>query len=155
MPKTYLKIRKSKAEDAHVQADISNHRGQNIENEERRERLRRILESRKAKSANDQEKVQSAAATKDNINGTSNDASGYGRVFFIAHVVMVAIFGRLVMKTTADTSISKIRRRNFLIESVKLGWPCVSFAVRTEENVIGSLFGGLRECWFWFPLESV
>lgn len=81
--------------------------------------------------------------------------SGYGRVFFIAHVVMVAIFGRLVMKTTADTSISKIRRRNFLIESVKLGWPCVSFAVRTEENVIGSLFGGLRECWFWFPLESV
>ena len=36
--------------------------------------LRRILESRKAKSANDQEKVQSAAATKDNINGTSNDA---------------------------------------------------------------------------------
>ena len=74
MPKTYLKIRKSKAEDAHVQADISNHRGQNIENEERRERLRRILESRKAKSANDQEKVQSAAATKDNINGTSNDA---------------------------------------------------------------------------------
>ena len=82
--------------------------------------------------------------------------SGYGRVFFIAHVVMVAIFGRLVMKTTAaDTSISKIRRRNLLIESVKLGWPCVSFAVRTEENVIGSLFGGLRECWFWFPLESV
>ena len=81
--------------------------------------------------------------------------SGYGRVFFIAHVVTVAIFGRLVMKTTADTSISKIRRRNFLIESVKLGWPCVSFAVRTEENVIGSLFGGLRVCWFWFPLESV
>ena len=83
--------------------------------------------------------------------------SGYGgRVFFIAHVVMVAIFGRLVMKTTiADTSISKIRWRNLLIESVKLGWPCVSFAVRTEENVIGSLFGGLRECWFWFPLESV
>ena len=81
--------------------------------------------------------------------------SGYGRVFFIAHVVMVAIFGRLVMKTTVDTSISKIRRRNLLIESVKLGWPCVSFAVRTEENVIGSLFGGLRECWFWFPLESV
>ena len=60
MPKTYLKIAKSKAEDAHVQADISNHRGQNIENEERRERLRRILESRKAKSVNDQEKVQSA-----------------------------------------------------------------------------------------------
>ena len=84
--------------------------------------------------------------------------SGYGRVFFIAHVVMVAIFGRLVMKTTADTSISKIRRRNLLIESVELGWlgwPCVSFTVRAEENVIGSLFGGLRECWFWFPLESV
>ena len=83
--------------------------------------------------------------------------SGYGRVFFIAHVVMVAIFGRLVMKTTADTSISKIRRRNLLIESVELGWlgwPCVSFTVRAEENVIGSLFGRLRE-WFWFPLESV
>ena len=76
------------------EADISNHRGQNIENEERRERLRRILESRKAKSVNDQEKVQSAAWSvilylitlllfmafywwdllKDNINGTSNDA---------------------------------------------------------------------------------
>ena len=83
--------------------------------------------------------------------------SGYGRVFFIAHVVMVAIFGRLVMKTTADTSISKIRRRNLLIESVELGWlgwPCVSFTVRAEENVIGSLFGRLRE-WFWFPLEAV
>jgi hypothetical protein len=84
--------------------------------------------------------------------------SGYGgRVFFIAHVVMVAIFGRLVMKTTADTSISKIRRRNLLIESVELGWlgwPGVSFTVRAEENVIGSLFGGLRE-WFWIPLETV
>ena len=44
-----------------------------IENEERRERLRRILESRKAKSVNDQEKVQSAAP-KDNINDISNDA---------------------------------------------------------------------------------
>ena len=83
--------------------------------------------------------------------------SGYGRIFFIAHVVMVAIFGRLVMKTTADTSISKIRRRNLLIESVELcwlGWPCASFTVRTVENIIRSLFGGLRE-WLWFPLESV
>ena len=55
------------------EADISNHRGQKIENEERRERLRRILESRKAKSANDQENVQSPA-TEDNINETSIDA---------------------------------------------------------------------------------
>ena len=61
MPITYLKIKKSKADYAHVRADISNHREQEIENEERRERLRRILESRKA---NDQEKVQSAAATQ-------------------------------------------------------------------------------------------
>ena len=73
MPKRYLKMKGFKA-GGPCEADISNHRGQNIENEERRERLRRILESRKAKSANDQEKVQSAAATKDNINGTSNDA---------------------------------------------------------------------------------
>ena len=50
-----------------------NHEETKIENEERRERLRRVLESRKAKSANDQEKVQSAA-TKDNINDISNDA---------------------------------------------------------------------------------
>ena len=44
-----------------------------IENEEQRERLRRILESRKAKAANDQEKVQSAA-TNDNVSDMSNDA---------------------------------------------------------------------------------
>ena len=56
-----------------LQADIGNHTGQMIENEERRERLRRILESRKAKSANDQEKVQSAA-TNDNVSDMSNDA---------------------------------------------------------------------------------
>jgi hypothetical protein len=56
-----------------LQADIGNHTGQMIENEERRERLRRILESRKAKSANDQEKVQSAA-TNDNVSDISNDA---------------------------------------------------------------------------------
>ena len=85
---------------------------------------------------------------------------GSGRVFFIAHIKLVAIFGRLVrlvMKTTADTSISKIRRRNLLIESVELdwlGWLGVSFTVRAEENVIGSLLGGLRE-WLWFPLETV
>ena len=42
-----------------------------IENEERRERYRQILERRKAKSANDQETVQSA--TKDNTNDISND----------------------------------------------------------------------------------
>ena len=52
----------------------SSKEGQEIENAERRERYRQILERRKAKSANDQEKVQSAAATKDNINGTSNNA---------------------------------------------------------------------------------
>ena len=51
----------------------ANHAGQMIENEERSERLRRILESRKAKSANDQEKVQSAA-TNDNVSDMSNDA---------------------------------------------------------------------------------
>ena len=43
-----------------------------IENEERRERYRQILERRKAKSANDQETVQSA--TSDNTNDISNDA---------------------------------------------------------------------------------
>ena len=43
-----------------------------IENEERRERYRQILERRKAKSANDQEIVQSA--TKENTNDISNDA---------------------------------------------------------------------------------
>ena len=51
----------------------ANHAGQMIENEERSERLRRILESRKAKAANDQEKVQSAA-TNDNVSDMSNDA---------------------------------------------------------------------------------
>ena len=73
MPKKYLKVKCFKAGEAHCEADISNHRGQKIENEERRERLRRILESRKAKSANDQENVQSPA-TEDNINETSIDA---------------------------------------------------------------------------------
>ena len=43
-----------------------------IENEERRNRYRQVLERRKAKSANDQEIVQSA--TKDNTNDISNDA---------------------------------------------------------------------------------
>ena len=56
-----------------TQADIGNRNGQMVENEERRERLRRILESRKAKAANDQEKVQSAA-TNDNVSDMSNDA---------------------------------------------------------------------------------
>ena len=56
-----------------LQADIGNHTGQMIENDERRERLRRILESRKAKAANDQEKIQSAA-TNDNVSDMSNDA---------------------------------------------------------------------------------
>ena len=73
MPKKYLKMKCFKAGEAHCEADISNYRGQKIENEERRERLRRILESRKAKSANDQENVQSPA-TEDNINKTSIDA---------------------------------------------------------------------------------
>ena len=54
-------------------ADNGNHEGQRIENEEQRERLRRILESRKAKAANDQEKEQSAA-TNDNVSDMSNDA---------------------------------------------------------------------------------
>ena len=43
-----------------------------IENEERREKYRQILERRKAKSANDQEIVKSAI--KDNTNDISNDA---------------------------------------------------------------------------------
>lgn len=43
-----------------------------IENEERRKRYRQALERRKAKSANDQEIVQSA--TTDNTNDISNDA---------------------------------------------------------------------------------
>ena len=73
MPKKYLKMKCFKAGEAHCEADISNYRGQKIENEERRERLRRILESRKAKAANDQEKVQSAA-TNDNVSNMSNDA---------------------------------------------------------------------------------
>ena len=51
------------------------HDGTNIEYLERRERLRRVLESRKAKkSANDQEIVQSATASKANINEINNDA---------------------------------------------------------------------------------
>ena len=62
-----------KAGKARCQADINNHQGQKIENEEQRDRLRRILESRKAMSVNDQEKVQSAAP-KDNVDGISNDA---------------------------------------------------------------------------------
>ena len=58
-----------------IQADIGNRNGQMVENEERRERLRRILESRKAKAANDQEKEQSeSAATNDNVSDMSNDA---------------------------------------------------------------------------------
>ena len=58
-----------------TQADIGNRNGQMVENEERRERLRRILESRKAKAANDQEKEQSeSAATNDNVSDMSNDA---------------------------------------------------------------------------------
>ena len=73
MPKKYLKMKCFKAGEAHCEADISNYRGQKIENEERRERLRRILESRKAKAANDQEKVQSAA-TNENVSDMSNDA---------------------------------------------------------------------------------
>ena len=56
-----------------TQADIANHERQIFENEEQKERLRRILESRKAKAANDQEKVQSAA-TNDNVSDMSNDA---------------------------------------------------------------------------------
>ena len=43
-----------------------------IENEERRDRFRQVLERRKTKSANNQEIVQSAA--KDNTNDVSNDA---------------------------------------------------------------------------------
>ena len=51
----------------------SSKEGQEIENAERRERYRLILERRKAKSANDQETVQSA--TKDNTNAISKDAT--------------------------------------------------------------------------------
>ena len=61
---------KSYVHDNHA---VRNNEETKIENEERRERLRRVLESRKAKSANDQEKVQSAA-TKDIISDISNDA---------------------------------------------------------------------------------
>ena len=56
-----------------LQAAMRNHKEQKIANEERREKLRRILESRKAKAANDQEKVQSAA-TNENVSDMSNDA---------------------------------------------------------------------------------
>ena len=67
MPKDFRKYRKG------FEVDNGNHEGQMIENEEQRERLRRILESRKAKAANDQEKEQSAA-TNDNVSDMSNDA---------------------------------------------------------------------------------
>jgi hypothetical protein len=51
-----------------------NHRDTMIEYEERTERLRQVLESRRAQSAkNDQEKVQSTTP-KGNINEISNDA---------------------------------------------------------------------------------
>ena len=60
---------KSYVHDNHA---VRNNEETKIENEERRERLRRVLESRKAKSANDQEIVQSVA--KDNTNDVSNDA---------------------------------------------------------------------------------
>ena len=50
------------------------HDGTKIEYQERRDRLRQVLESRKAKSANDQEIVQSAAASKAYINDINNDA---------------------------------------------------------------------------------
>ena len=55
-----------------VKASNRNQRETKIEYDERTERLRHVLESRRAKSANDKEKVQSAAP-KDNIDG-SNDA---------------------------------------------------------------------------------
>ena len=66
---TIMKVKANKL----AQAERWNREERKTANEERKERLRRILESRKAKSANDQEKVQSAA-TKDNINDTSIDA---------------------------------------------------------------------------------
>ena len=47
-------------------ASTRNHKVTKIEYEERRVRLRNVLESRRAKSVNDQEIAQSAA--KDNIN---------------------------------------------------------------------------------------
>ena len=56
-----------------VKASNRNHRETKIEYEERTERLRQVLESRRARSANDKEKVQSAAP-KDNVDGISNDA---------------------------------------------------------------------------------
>ena len=56
-----------------VKASYRNLRETKIEYEERTERLRQVLESRRAKSSNDEEKVQSAAP-KDNINGVSYDA---------------------------------------------------------------------------------
>ena len=57
-----------------VKASNRNHRETKIEYEERTERLRQVLESRRAQSAkNDQEKVQSTTP-KGNINEISNDA---------------------------------------------------------------------------------
>ena len=50
------------------------HNGTKIEYLERRERLRRVLESRKAKSANNEEIVQSATTSKANVNEINNDA---------------------------------------------------------------------------------
>ena len=50
------------------------HNGTKIEYQERRDRLRHVLESRKAKAANDQEIVQSAASSKANTNDINNDA---------------------------------------------------------------------------------
>ena len=56
-----------------VHKAMANHERQLLEKEEQKERLRHVLESRKAKAANDQEKVQSAA-TNDNVSDMSNDA---------------------------------------------------------------------------------
>ena len=73
MPQKYPKRAKSTKNGKIVQAYIGKVEGQMFEKEEQKERLRRVLESRKAEAANDQETVQSA--TKDNTNAISNDAT--------------------------------------------------------------------------------
>ena len=73
MPQKYPKRAKSTKNGKIVQAYIGKVEGQMFEKEEQKERLRRVLESRKAEAANDQETVQSAS-TEDNVSDMSNDA---------------------------------------------------------------------------------
>ena len=103
-------------------------------------------------------------------------------IFFIAHIVLVTIVGRFVLINATKTARWRIWKvwdwGRLLIESAteiirlwfeqfrqcgsswtytKLWcrWRSVSMTFTVKKDVIGSLFGGLRECWFWFPLESV